>query len=72
VPAEYDTVRRQKLASPASTRRVCIPAEYDTVEKTVKVCEGRMAWKLVACDSPNAEKVTASVDQPQIKTVSSR
>jgi len=58
VPAQYDTVRRQKLASAATTRKVCIPAEYENVEKSVKVCDGRMAWKRVICDYPEAQRVT--------------
>jgi hypothetical protein len=69
VPAQYDTVRRQKLVSAATTRNVSIPAEYESVEKTIKVCDGRMAWKLVACDSLDAEKVSASANQsPTIVT----
>lgn len=50
IPAEYETVRRQKLVTPATTRKICIPAEYETVEKSVKVCDGRMAWKKVTCE----------------------
>ena len=71
VPAQYDTVRRQKLVSAATTRKVCIPAEYETVDKTVKVCDGRMAWKLVNCDRPDAQPVTINANQPgSIVTVS--
>jgi len=59
VAAQYETVRRQKLVSAATTRKVCIPAEYENVEKTVKVCDGRMAWKRVICDKPGTtEAVT--------------
>lgn len=73
IPAQYDTVRREKLVTPATTRRTCIPAEYDTVEKTVKVCEGRMAWQRVACEVPGAEKVTASANPSQsIATVNAQ
>ncbi|HKQ47168.1 MAG TPA: hypothetical protein VJZ71_03750 [Phycisphaerae bacterium] len=73
IPAQYDTVRREKLVSAASTRKVCTPAEYDTIEKTVKVCDGRMAWKLVACDNPEAEKVTANANRTQtIATVNAQ
>lgn len=53
VPAQYETVRREKLVSAATTRKICIPAEYENVEKTVKVCDGRMAWKQVECEFPN-------------------
>tara|TARA_R110000787_G_scaffold171228_2_gene283875 strand:+ start:2822 stop:4018 length:1197 start_codon:yes stop_codon:yes gene_type:complete len=35
VPAEYRTVTRKVLATPASTREVAIPAEYKTVTRTV-------------------------------------
>jgi hypothetical protein len=56
IPAEYETVRRQKLVTPATTRKVCIPAEYETVTKTVKVCDGRMAWKKVDCERPNGDE----------------
>ncbi|NLG42698.1 MAG: hypothetical protein GX547_05595, partial [Phycisphaerae bacterium] len=50
VPAEYQTIRRQKLVAPATTRKVCIPAEYAEVQKTIKVCDGKMVWKRVVCD----------------------
>jgi hypothetical protein len=64
IPAEYETVRRQRLACAATTKRVCIPAEYDTIEKTVKVCDGRMAWKQVSCDHPEAERASIDADEP--------
>jgi len=54
IAAEYETIRRQKLVSAATTRKVCIPAEYESVEKTVKVCDGRMAWQRVVCEKPEA------------------
>jgi hypothetical protein len=53
IPAEYETIRVQKLVTPATTRRICIPAEYETVEKTVKVCDGHMAWQRVVCEWPD-------------------
>jgi len=62
VPAQYETVRRQKLVSAATTRKVCIPAEYENVEKTQKVCDARMAWKRVACDTPGAESVAVKAN----------
>ncbi|HWL92103.1 MAG TPA: hypothetical protein VNT79_01090 [Phycisphaerae bacterium] len=62
IAAEYETVRRHKLVSPATTRRICIPAEFDTVDKTVKVCDGRMAWKRVVCEKPYAESVTINAN----------
>jgi len=64
VPAQYQTIRREKLVSAATTRKVCIPAEYQNVEKTQKVCDGRMAWKLIDCDDPNAETVTINANRP--------
>jgi hypothetical protein len=63
VPAQYDTVRRQKLVSAATTRRIPIPAEYKDVEKTVKVCPGRMAWKLIDCDDAKAESTAADASE---------
>jgi hypothetical protein len=35
VPAEFKTVTREVLATPATTREVQVPAEYTTVKKTV-------------------------------------
>lgn len=35
VPAEYRTVTREVLATPATTREITVPAEYTTVTKTV-------------------------------------
>lgn len=70
VPAEYQTVRRQKLVSAATTRKVSIPAEFENIERSVKVCDGRMAWQLVQCDKPDAEPVTIDVKgSPSIATV---
>lgn len=60
IPAEYETIRRQKVVRPATTRRVCIPAEYQTVQKTVKVCDGRMAWQRVICETPLEEESITS------------
>ncbi len=54
IPAEYTTVRRQKLVEPAKCRKVCIPAQYETVQKRVKVCDGRLVWKRVHCEMPEA------------------
>ena len=65
IPAQYETRRFQKLVCAATTRRVCIPAEYETVEKTIKVCDGRMAWQRVSCDNPEAEKVTDNSKQTE-------
>jgi len=62
VPAQYETVRRQKLVSAATTRKVCIPAEYRNVEKSLKVCDGRMAWKLIDCDKPGVETASISAN----------
>jgi hypothetical protein len=74
IPAQYETVRRQKLVSPATTRKVCIPAEYENVEKTVKVCDGRMAWKLVDCEKPGSEAaMTTDVNgTPSTATINTR
>ena len=52
IPAQYETVRRQKVVHAASTKRICIPAEFENIDKTVKVCDGRMAWKRVVCEKP--------------------
>lgn len=68
VPAQYETVRRQKLVSAATTRKICNPAQYETVEKTIKVCDGRMAWKLVNCGDPGAEKVAVSTNRASSMT----
>jgi hypothetical protein len=57
IPAQYETVRRQRLVSAATTRSVTIPAQYKEVESTVKVCDGRMAWKRIDCKAPGAESV---------------
>jgi len=50
VPAQYETVRRQKLVCPATTRKVAIPAEYQTIEKQVIVDAGRWEWQRVVCE----------------------
>lgn len=63
IEPEYQTIRRQKLVSPATTRKVCVPAEYETVTKTVKVCDGRFAWKRVICETDGAVEVTANKPQ---------
>jgi hypothetical protein len=60
IPAQFETVRRHKLVTPASTRRIAVPAEYETVEKTVKVCDGRMAWQKVECQKP-ADAITLNI-----------
>jgi hypothetical protein len=62
IPAQYETVRRQKLVSAATTRRICIPAEYQTVEKTIKVCDGRMTWQKIQCEDINSESVRINSD----------
>lgn len=64
IPAEYQTVRRQKLVSPATTRKVCIPAEYASIEKTMKICDGRMVWKLVNCDKASPDSAAFNANQP--------
>lgn len=67
IAAEYETVRRQKLVKAACTRRIPIPAEYQTVEKTIKVCDGRMAWQRVQCEEVNRESVRIDVNgKPQL------
>jgi len=58
IPAEYQTIRRQKLVSAATTRKVSVPAEYDTIEKTVKVCDGRMAWQRVNCEKTKTSEIS--------------
>ncbi|WP_205944638.1 peptidoglycan-binding domain-containing protein [Pelagibius litoralis] len=35
IPAEYRTVSKQVLKSPATTRKISVPAEYRTITKTV-------------------------------------
>lgn len=82
VPAQYETIRREKLVSPATTKRTPVPAEYQTVEKTIKVCPGRMAWKLVDCGEPGAQQAAADAGKetpkapasaaPETKTASAR
>lgn len=73
VPAQYETVRRQKLVSAATTRKVCVPAQYENIEKTVKVCDGRMAWRLVNCDKPGAETVTIKTNRsPTVATANAK
>ena len=51
VPAEYQTIRRQKLVRAASTRKVTVPAEFRDVKKSVMVTPGRMEWQRVVCDA---------------------
>jgi len=65
IPAEYQTVRRQKLVSPATTQKVAIPAEYAELEKTVRVCEARMAWQLVECETSVGAVSTTTNVNPQ-------
>lgn len=62
VPAQYETVRREKLVSAATTRKVCIPAEYENVEKSVKVCDGRMAWQRIVCDINDVESASINAN----------
>ena len=50
IPAEYQTVRRQVVASPATTRKICIPAEYENIDKTVLVCPERVKWEHIVCE----------------------
>src|SRR5205085_9881732 len=57
LPAEYATVRRQKLKSPARTRKAVIPAEYAEIEKTIILEPGRMVWQRVICD----ERVSTNI-----------
>ena len=68
IPAQYETVRRQKLASAATTRKVCNPAEYENIEKSVKVCDGRMAWERVVCDPSNPETVAINANRTSTVT----
>jgi len=73
IPAQYETVRRQKLVSAATTRKVCIPAEYRDIEKTQKVCDGRMAWKLIDCDEPGFKTASITANKaPSKATVSTK
>lgn len=65
IPAQYETVRRQKLVTPATTKRICIPAEYQTVEKTIKVCDGRMAWQRVVCEKRDVEAISVNTPRTQ-------
>jgi len=51
VPAEYETVRVQKMTAPEREERKIIPAVYQTVSKEVMVEPGRMLWKRVLCES---------------------
>ncbi len=51
VPAEYKTIMVRQLVTPAQTKRIPIPAEYRTVNKTVKLSDGRMAWREVQCET---------------------
>jgi len=48
--AQYETVRRQRLAEPACAKKICIPAEYEDVTKTVVVNPGRMEWRRAVCE----------------------
>jgi peptidoglycan hydrolase-like protein with peptidoglycan-binding domain len=51
IPAEYKTVKVQKLVSAAQEQRVPIPAEYQTVSKTEKVSDERVEWRRVVCQT---------------------
>jgi hypothetical protein len=75
VPAQYETVRRQKLVSAATTRKVCIPAEYENIEKTQKICDGRMAWKRIICDTKLGTDETVTINangKPSNATVNAK
>src|SRR5262249_37438153 len=70
IPAEYQTVGRKKCSCPATTKRIPIPAEYQTVEKTVKVCDGRMAWQRVICETTPRNEAVSQTPPPRNESVS--
>ena len=63
VPAEYKTIRKQQIVTPARTVRTTIPAEYETVETTVKVADGRMEWTPVLCEVNATREVIAELQR---------
>lgn len=50
IPAEYETVRVQKLVEEEIARRVPVAAEYEDIMKTVVVTPGRVEWQRTVCE----------------------
>jgi hypothetical protein len=67
VPAEYKTVKVQKLVTPAEQKRIPIPEAYDTVTKTIKVTEGRMEWRPILCETNLTPDVVTSIQRALLK-----
>ncbi len=66
VPAEYRTVTKTVLKTPAATREIAIPAEYKTLTKTVLVKKGGFTeWREVLCGSSSSSSYIGSVRQVQ-------
>lgn len=61
VPAEYATVKVQKLVEPAKETRVAIPEEFESVTKTVKKTEGHLEWRQILCETNVTPEVVKKI-----------
>jgi len=50
VPAKFETICKQVLVEPASTKKVEIPAKFETICKQVLDQPSRMVWRRIKCD----------------------
>ncbi len=59
VPAEYATVKTQKLVAAAEAKREAVPAQFKDVEKRVLVSDAKVVWRLQGSQGPG--KATGQV-----------
>ena len=51
VPAEYKTIKVEKLVADAKEQRTPIEAEYKTIEKSKKISDSHVSWQRILCQT---------------------
>ena len=63
VPAQYETVKVQRLVAPASESRVTIPARTKTVSRQVQIEPSRLEWRQILCETNTTPKLITSIQR---------
>jgi len=63
VPAEYTTIKVQKLETAASEKRIPVPEVKEELLKRVKVSDARLEWRPVLCETNLTRKVVSEIQR---------
>lgn len=63
MPSQYQTVKVERLVSPAAEKRIPIPAKTKTITSKVQISPPRLEWRPVLCETNMTPRIITSLQR---------